>query len=208
MNYSHFRVLEDIWRSTVSIYNTARKFVLCRKASWALQTKKRRHIFLVKVRQNLSDHKLCHSIFWVKIFFSYKREKKSCLSDLGSHTMAVVEVAPPLIFSQLDSCLPPCLLWSSHSHPRGFCQPASCQISMESNTTPCSLMIKDTQVRRHRATYNCHLKEWAISPPSLTTTLPRCQEMEHIDQNKAKRSGFEDVMESLSSQKLLDKELR
>lgn len=43
-------------------------------------------------------------------------------------------------------------------------------------------------------------------PPSLTTTLLQWQEMEHIDQNKAKRSGFEDVTGSLSSQKLLDKE--
>lgn len=60
-------------------------------------------------------------------FFQTRGGKKSYLSDLCSHTMAVVEVAPPLIFSQLDSCRPPCLLWSSHSHPRSFCQPASCQ---------------------------------------------------------------------------------
>lgn len=113
------------------------------------------------------------------------------------------------------------LLWSSRSwtpavHPvssdlltvirEAFASLRAVKVSMESNATPCSLMIKDTQVRRHRATYNCHLKEWAISPPSLTTTLPRCQEVEHFDQNKEKRSGFEDVTGSLSSQKLLDKE--
>lgn len=117
-NYSDFRKLADK-------YMRLSNSTLGSKASWALQTKKRKHIFFVKVRQNLSDHKLCHSIFWERSFFFKQEGKKlsewfalshnGCGWSCASSDLLAAGLLPstlsPLIFSQSsERLLPACEL--------------------------------------------------------------------------------------------------
>lgn len=107
--YNHFRVLEDKYlRINGGHLQYSKKICTVKKSLLSPLYKKEAYLFLSKL-DNTSLTIICAIQYSKsKDFLSYKREKK--LSDLCSHTVAVVEVAPPLIFSQLDSCLPPCLL--------------------------------------------------------------------------------------------------
>ncbi len=74
-------------------------------------------------------------------------EGKKLSKPLRSFTIALVEVVPLLIFSQLDFCFPACLLWSPVIREASASLRAV-KVALESNATPCSAMIKGTQVRQ------------------------------------------------------------
>ncbi len=149
-----------------------------------------------------------NSKFWRVSFHKKKKmEGKKLSKPLRSFTIALVEVVPLLIFSQLDFCFPACLLWSPVIREASASLRAV-KVALESNATPCSAMIKGTQVRQPQRHIQLASKKVSRLPshpsfppaflsPDYSDTERR--NVEYIDQNKAKWSGFEDVGGSLFS---------